>query len=344
MMALSGAGLLGLAALPFAGHGAAWLLAPVFAVLLLTAWKLQQALLGPLTAASDMCKKLSAGDLGQAVRAGSDDEMGWLIGNLNTMQKSLSSVVRQVFAGTASVELAAREIDAGNNALSRQTSQQAATLEEAAATMEQLTGTIRQNADGAALATRLAGETTAVAQRGSAAVRQLVERIDGMAVSAAQMSAFIEVIDGVAFQTNVLALNAAVEAARAGEQGRGFAVVAAEVRNLAQRSANASKEISALIRASAGEIAQAGELGAGAARTMAEIVLAAKAVSDLGGQIAAASVEQTSGVEQLNEAVAHMDQATQRNAAFVEQLSATAAALAGQSGALKSSVDVFYFS
>jgi len=260
------------------------------------------------------------------------------------MQQSLRGVVRHVSDGTASVAEAARNIDAGNRRLSRQTEQQAAALQQAAATMAQLAGTVQQNAAGAGEATRLAGNTATLAIQGSDAIQLLVGQIQDMAVGAASIEEFISVIHGVAFQTNVLALNAAVEAARAGEQGRGFAVVAAEVRNLAQRSAAAAQQISTLIKGSAGQISEAKRLGACAAQTMGEVVTAARVVSELGDKIAVASAEQSSGIAQLSEAVAHMDLTTQRNAMHVGQLSTTAAELAEQSRVLNNAVAVFYFS
>lgn len=344
MILLSMIGLLCVGSLPYFEKNAAYVLAMLFAVLLMTSWRLHSSILAPLSTANDLCKKLSAGDLSEKIDAKFDNEIGWLISSLNTMQKSFATVVRQVFSGTSSVEFSAQEINAGNMDLSQQTEQQAAALQETAATMEQLTGTVKQNAKNAEQASQLAVKTSNIATRGGEDVQQVVDKIHSIANSAKRIEDFINVIDGVAFQTNVLALNAAVEAARAGAQGRGFAVVAAEVRNLAQRSAAASKEIKELIKDSVSEIDEAGQLGERAAQTMDEIVHAVKIVSDLMSKIATASMEQSSGIEQITLAVAHMDQATQSNASFVEQLSATAASLEKQSSTLKNSVAVFHFS
>ena len=343
LMLCSAAGLLCLGALPFYGMIAAYPAALLFAAQLGVSWRLQRALL-PLGAAHELCRKVSAGDLSSPAAAPPRGDLDGLAGSLSTMQQSLRGVVRHVSDGTASVAEAARNIDAGNRRLSRQTEQQAAALQQAAATMAQLAGTVQQNAAGAGEATRLAGNTATLAIQGSDAIQLLVGQIQDMAVGAASIEEFISVIHGVAFQTNVLALNAAVEAARAGEQGRGFAVVAAEVRNLAQRSAAAAQQISTLIKGSAGQISEAKRLGACAAQTMGEVVTAARVVSELGDKIAVASAEQSSGIAQLSEAVAHMDLTTQRNAMHVGQLSTTAAELAEQSRVLNNAVAVFYFS
>lgn len=344
MIILSMIGLVCVGVLPYFGKDAAYLSAMLFAVLLMTSWRLHRSILAPLSTANDLCRKLSAGDLSEKIDAKFDDEIGWLIGSLNTMQKSFASVVLQVFSGTSSVEVSAQEINAGNMDLSHQTEQQAAALQETAAAMEQLTSTVKQNANSAEQASQLAVKTSNIATRGGEDVQQVVDKIHSIASGNKKIENFINVIDGVAFQTNVLALNAAVEAARAGPEGRGFAVVAAEVRSLAQRSAAASREIKELIKNSVKEVADAAQLSVRAAQTTGEIVHAVKMVSDLMSQIATASMEQSGGIEQITLAVAHMDQATQRNAHFVEQLAATAASLEKQSSALKNSVAVFHLS
>ncbi|OFA03456.1 methyl-accepting chemotaxis protein [Duganella phyllosphaerae] len=341
VMACAAAGLLCLAALPYSGAVAASLAALLFAAQLGAAWRLRCAL-QHLLPAHALCRKLSAGDLGLPVKAPPRGALDGLAASLSIMQQSLREVVRQVGAGSASVAAAARAIDEGNRSLSGQTEQQAAALQQAAATMAELADTVRQNAAGAGEATRLAGATVALATRGSDAVQLLAVQIEQMAAGAAGIAEFIDVIDGVAFQTNVLALNAAVEAARAGQEGRGFAVVAAEVRNLAQRSAAAAQQIGILIKSETEQIAEARRLGAQATLTLREVVQAAHVVSDLGGQIAIASAEQSDGIAQLHQAVANIDEATQRNAAHVEELSATAAELTGQSWALNNTLAVFH--
>ena len=334
VMACSAAGLFCLAALPNSGPVAVWLVALLFAAQLGTGWRLRRVL-QQLLPAHELCPKFGAGNLSLPATAPPHGALDGLAGSLSIMQQSLRELVRQVGGGSASVAAAARAIDEGNRSLACQTEQQAAALQQAAATMAQLAGTVRQNAAGAGEAKKLAGATVALATRGSDAVQLLADQLGQMAAGAAGIAEFIGVIDGVAFQTNVLALNAAVEAARAGQQGRSFAVVAAEVRNLAQ-------QIGILIKAATGQIAEASRLGAQATLTLQEVAQAAHVVSDLGGRIAIASAEQSDGIAQLHQAVAHMDEATQRNAAHVEELLATAAELAGQSWALNNTLAVFH--
>ncbi|HKB52491.1 MAG TPA: methyl-accepting chemotaxis protein, partial [Ramlibacter sp.] len=236
---------------------------------------------------------------------------------------------------------ASGQIASGNQDLSQRTEEQASSLEETAASMEELTGTVKQNADNARQANQLAQSASAVAEQGGAVVGEVVTTMDAINTASKKIVDIISVIDGIAFQTNILALNAAVEAARAGEQGRGFAVVATEVRNLAQRSAAAAKEIKGLIDDSVGKVSTGTELVSRAGQTMDEVVSSIKRVTDIMGEIAAASQEQTRGIEQVNQAITQMDQVTQQNAALVEEASAAAQSMREQAGSLVEAVSVF---
>jgi methyl-accepting chemotaxis protein-1 (serine sensor receptor) len=229
----------------------------------------------------------------------------------------------------------------GNNDLSSRTEQQAASLEETAASMEQLTATVKQNAENARQASHLALSASETAQKGGKVVDNVVQTMRDIAGSSQKIADIISVIDGIAFQTNILALNAAVEAARAGEQGRGFAVVAGEVRNLAQRSAQAAREIKSLIEDSVGRVEVGSTLVESAGETMGEIVNAVTRVTDIMGEIASASDEQSRGIDQVGLAVAEMDRVTQQNASLVEESAAAAAALEEQASRLTQAVAVF---
>jgi len=344
VVACSAAGLMCLGALPWLGTAAALSAGVVFASQAVLGWRLRSAL-RPLQDAHDLCRKIGAGDLGVPPAVSTPDAdlaLDGLAGSLRDMQQCLCGVVRQLGSGTDAVAMAAAEIDEGNRALSARTEQQAAALQQAAATMAQLTQNVRQNAAGAGEATRLATEAATLAQDSAGAVAQLTRQIGGLRGAARGIADFIDVIDGVAFQTNLLALNAAVEAARVGEQGRGFAVVADEVRTLAQRSGVAAREIAAVIRNAIVQIEETDRLAAQANGTMAQVVEAAQRVADLGTDITSASAEQSDGIAQMNAAVADIDQATQRNATHVERLARTAAALHGEAGTLRRAVAVFY--
>jgi methyl-accepting chemotaxis protein len=257
-----------------------------------------------------------------------------------TMQR-MEQAVASVRDATGSVEMACAEIATGNNDLSMRTEQQATALQQAAGSMEELNSTVRQNADNARTANDLALSASKVASQGGDVVAEVVETMKGINASSAKIADIITVIDGIAFQTNILALNAAVEAARAGEQGRGFAVVAGEVRSLAQRSAEAAKEIKSLITASVERVEQGSVLVDKAGATMTEVVKSIRRVTEIMGEISAASSEQSQGVSQVGQAVTQMDQATQQNAALVEEVAAAANSLKNQATQLVRVVDVF---
>ncbi len=307
----------------------------------LVGWLLVRAIVRPLEQAVAIAGAVAQGDLTQTIEVTSNDETGRLLQALKDMNASLVHIVRQVRTGTDHIATASGEIAAGNLDLSSRTEQQAGSLEETASSMEELTSTVKQNADNARQANALATSASEVAGKGGAVVAQVVQTMGAINTSATRIVDIIAVIDGIAFQTNILALNAAVEAARAGEQGRGFAVVAGEVRSLAQRSAAAAKEIKVLIDDSVEKVHHGSELVDRAGSTMAEIVQSVNRVTDIMAEITAASQEQTAGIEQINGAVAQMDQVTTQNAALVEQASAAAASLQEEATRLAQTVGAF---
>jgi len=313
----------------------------VFALGALAAWWLTVGITRPLGHAVRIARTVADSDLSSDIEVLSSDETGQLLQALKDMNDSLAGVVGRVRSGTDLIATASNEIASGNMDLSSRTEQQASSLEETASSMEELTATVRQNADNARQANQLAGAASSVAQRGGAVVAQVVDTMDAINASARKIVDIIAVIDGIAFQTNILALNAAVEAARAGEQGRGFAVVASEVRNLAQRSAAAAKEIKVLIGDSVDQVDAGSKLVAQAGSTMTEVVASVQRVTDIMGDISSASAEQSDGIEQVNHAVAEMDQVTQQNAALVEEAAAAAASLQDQAAALADVVRIF---
>jgi methyl-accepting chemotaxis protein I, serine sensor receptor len=302
---------------------------------------LTASIVRPIDAAIHHFERIAAGDLTSPVDRSRTNEMGRLMAALARMQAALVVAVSQVRHGTAAITHGVREIASGNADLSTRTEQQAATLEETASSMEELTATVRQNADNARQASGLAENASEIAARGGDVVGQVVDVIADMSSSSSRIVDIIGAIEGIAFQTNILALNAAVEAARAGEEGRGFAVVAGEVRALAQRSAAAAKEIRELIGDSVAKVQNGAELAARAGVTMAEIVKAAHQVTGIVSEISVASEEQSRGIDQINRAVTQMDNATQENAALVEQAAAAAASLEEQARALDDAVAVF---
>jgi methyl-accepting chemotaxis protein len=291
--------------------------------------------------AQSISERISHGDLSARVVDEEEDEISPLLVAMRTMQESLVAVVAKVRQGANLVATASAEIAEGNHDLSARTEHQASALEETAASMEELGSTVKQNVDSARTANQLAMNASSVAVQGGEVVGQVVETMKGINESSRKIADIISVIDGIAFQTNILALNAAVEAARAGEQGRGFAVVASEVRSLAGRSAEAAKEIKSLIGASVDRVEQGTILVDRAGETMTEVVSSIKRVTDIMGEISAASNEQSLGVSQVGQAVTQMDQSTQQNAALVEEMAAAASALKSQANDLVDVVAVF---
>jgi len=305
------------------------------------AYLVTRSITGPLTHAVEVARKVASGDLTSHIVVTSKDETGELMQALKDMNESLVRLVGQVRAGTDTIATASSQIAAGNQDLSARTEQQASSLEETASSMEELTATVKQNGDNARQANDMARSASEVAARGGALAAQVVHTMDQINASSRRIADIIGVIDGIAFQTNILALNAAVEAARAGEQGRGFAVVASEVRNLAQRSAAAAKEVKALIHDSVSKIGDGTGLVQRAGDTMNEIVASVHRVTGIMGEIAAASVEQSTGIEQVSQAVGQMDQVTQQNAALVEEAAAASGAMYDQAMSLAKLVSVF---
>jgi methyl-accepting chemotaxis protein len=319
---------------------AALLLVSVLAVALL-GWRVSVSVVQPVTAATRFATQVSQGDLTVQIHPQGRDEVTALQRALGAMQVSLQQMVGQIRQSTDSISTASAEIATGNQDLSNRTEQTASNLQQTASSMEQLTGTVKQSADSARQANQLAASAAEVAARGGSVVSQVVSTMDEITASSKKINDIIGVIDGIAFQTNILALNAAVEAARAGEQGRGFAVVASEVRNLAQRSAQAAREIKGLIGASVEKVESGSRLVADAGATMNEIVGSVQRVSDIIGEITAASSEQSDGIGQVNSAVTQLDQMTQQNAALVEESAAAAQSLKEQAKRLAEVVSVF---
>ena len=279
---------------------------------------------------------IASSDLTQRIESEGRDEIGVMLSQMETMRSNLHHVIGQVLGGADTIAGASTQVAAGTLDLSSRTEQQASALEQTASATEELSGTVQQNADSAAQASKLAASATGVAQRGGTVVAQVVDTMEAINTSSRKIVDIIGVIDGIAFQTNILALNAAVEAARAGEQGRGFAVVASEVRSLAGRSAEAAKEVKALISDSVAKVEVGSEQVAQAGSTMQEIVSGIQRVADIVDEIASASREQSMGLGQINQAVAHLDGVTQQNAALVEETSAASSALQEQARQLAS--------
>jgi aerotaxis receptor len=295
----------------------------------------------PLERARDDIDRMSSGDLTGRIHASGTGEVQRMMQALRILQINIKLLVGQIKQSTGIVNAGASEIASGNADLSARTESQASSLEETASSMEELTSTVKQNAENAHQANQLVVSTAEVAVKGGDVVHQVVDTMASIKESSKKIADIIGVIDGIAFQTNILALNAAVEAARAGEQGRGFAVVASEVRNLAQRSASAAKEIKSLIEDSVGKVDAGSELADEAGVAMNEIVTSVKRVAAIMSEIASASLEQSAGIEQVNQAVGQMDEITQQNAALVEEAAAASETMQVQAQKLAGLVDVF---
>ncbi|WP_338758869.1 methyl-accepting chemotaxis protein [Massilia sp. METH4] len=307
----------------------------------LCSWVLTRGIVRPIREAVELAETVASGDLTRKIDATTNDETGALLRALRNMNDSLVKIVTDVRGGTDTIAGASGEIASGNLDLSSRTEQQAASLQETAASMEQITGTVRRNADNASEANELAITASNVAVEGGAVVGKVITTMGSINESSRKIVDIIGVIDGIAFQTNILALNAAVEAARAGEQGRGFAVVASEVRTLAQRSAAAAKEIKGLIGDSVQKVDAGAKLVDQAGATMEQVVESIRRVTGIMAEITAATREQAVGIEQVNQSIGLMDEATQQNAALVEQSAAAAGAMQDQAARLAQAVGLF---
>ena len=305
-------------------------------------WRsIHSSIIAPLRDAVAMARAIAAGDLSTHFATLRNDDVGQLLRALQQMNVNLTAIIGDVHANVHSIQQGTGEIASGNLDLSKRTEAQAASLEQTAASMEEFSATVKNNAASAVEADQMAAMAATVAREGGSAVQNMVATMQDIRTSSVQIAEIISLIDGIAFQTNILALNAAVEAARAGEQGRGFAVVAGEVRNLAQRSAAAAREIKSLIDVSAEKVRVGTDLASRAGATMGNIVEAVERVTVILGDISAASREQSDGIDQVNQAVTHMDEVTQQNAALVEEAAAAAGTLNDQAVRLALAVSVF---
>jgi methyl-accepting chemotaxis protein len=309
--------------------------------LLIVAWLTARAVCLPIDRAEAAIQQMAMGEMSKPIDPGAGDELGRILVSLESLRIKWVQVVAHVRQSSESVATASAEIAQGNQDLSSRTENQASALQETADSMEKLSSTVTHNADNAGQANQLAMSASTVAAQGGQVVAQVVDTMRGINDASRKINDIISVIDGIAFQTNILALNAAVEAARAGEQGRGFAVVASEVRSLAGRSAEAAKEIKTLINASVLQVERGTLLVDQAGTTMDEVVTSIKRVTDIMGEIASASTEQSRGVSQVGEAVAQMDHVTQQNAALVEEMAAAASSLKTQAQELVQTMAVF---
>ncbi|MFQ1061559.1 methyl-accepting chemotaxis protein [Bordetella trematum] len=323
-----------------AGLGAGAAALGVLAILV-AQWRAARGVLDPIQEAADMARQVAAGNLTTRMFFDSHDEVGSLAFSLDVMRKSLIGIASDVHAGIAGTARAAMEIEQGNQSLSQRTEDQMASLQNTAASMQEMTSTVRQNADHARQANSLAATSMQVARRGGEVVDQVVHTMHGISDSSRRIADIVTIIEGIAFQTNILALNAAVEAARAGESGKGFAVVAGEVRSLAQKSAQAAREIKDLIEDSVQRVTEGSSQAERAGATMQEIVEAVQRVTDIIGEISVASQQQASGIEQIDQAVSEMDGMTVQNSSLVQELGAAVAQLGGQSATLHETIQVF---
>lgn len=333
VLGAAGAGVASSALLPFAAASAA--------VSALAWWWLEAQIARPLERVAARARSVASGDTSNSLHMNRVDEIGMTLRGINQLGLMFRWVIDDVSEQVLTVQGASSEIAQGNNDLSARTEQAAASLEQTAASMEQMSSTVRHNSDAAQQAADVAGSATAAAAQGGTAVGNVNKTMDGITASSRKIGDIINVIDGIAFQTNILALNAAVEAARAGEQGRGFAVVASEVRSLAQRSAQAAKEIKVLINDSVEKVKTGAKQVSDAERTMGDIVAQVERVNSLITEISGATREQTTGIGQVSEAVSHLDQVTQQNAALVEQSTAATECLRMQADQLVRALAVF---
>ncbi|SPJ34839.1 methyl-accepting chemotaxis protein [Kushneria phyllosphaerae] len=315
----------------------------VLALVLMTAiaWVLVRGIMTPLKRASEVSESIAQGELDNHIEVTGRDEFATLLQSLGAMQKQLAHVVNDVRVNAESVGSASSQIASGNDDLSRRTQEQAASLEETAASMEEMTSTVKQNADNAAQANQLALNVRQQARDGSQVVEQTTLAMNDISTSSQKIAEIVGLIDSIAFQTNLLALNAAVEAARAGEQGRGFAVVASEVRTLSSRSADAAREIKTLVNDSVAKVANGAELVNRSGQTLGGIVESINKMTDIVAEIAAASREQSTGIDQVNQAISQMDSVTQQNAALVEEAAAASRSMEHSARVLREQVAFF---
>ena len=308
---------------------------------LLAGWVIRASIKDSVESTVDAVIRIAGGDLETKIESPGKDEISWLRAELNGMRKKLRTMVLEVRQTVDGVNTASAEIASGNTDLSSRTESQASALQQTASSMQTLATSVRSNAENTHKAREEVSQSSTVAGRGAQTMQDVVARMNEINASATRIGEIVGVIDGIAFQTNILALNAAVEAARAGEHGRGFAVVASEVRALAQRSSTAAREIKALISDSAAKVDAGSRLVDDAGHTMQEILDSVKRVSTLIGEIADAGESQSSGISEMNQAVAQIDTMTQQNAALVEQLATPAQSLQGQSGRMTASMGSF---
>jgi len=316
-------------------------IAIVVVLSVLVAFTTTRSITGPLADSLAVAKRVASGDLTSRIESSGRDEAADLQRALREMNDGLASMVSQIRTGAESIAVGAGQVAAGNQQLSSRTEEHASSLEQTASTLEEFTTTVKQNAEHARTASQLAGTASATAEKGGEVVNKVVATMQEVTQSSKRISDIISVIDGIAFQTNILALNAAVEAARAGEQGRCFAVVASEARSLAQRSAESAKEIRGLIEASVGRVETGARLVEQAGKTIEELVVSVRKVAEIMTEIAAASNEQSSGIEQINRAITQMDTVVQMNASLVEEATAAATSMANQAQGLARSVAQF---